>query len=179
MMICVWVMFLIVSCSSPAVALEPTSILVGFSVADGQWIVPPDQFADRIPPGFDMEVDLERNNGRVLTVRIDLDGDGAPDYFVQNASTCGKGGCPYAVFDGRSKRLLGEVFGSEVWVLRERSNGMAILESFSYVSAYHGVVVRYQFNGSSYKDVFSRDIYGEEIETLVKELHSAPRVGFP
>ncbi len=129
------------------------------------------------PPGFDMETDLERNNGRVLTVPVDLDEDGTPDHFVQNTSTCGKGGCPYAILDGRTKRLLGEVFGSEVWVLRERLNGMAILESFSHVSASHGMVVRYRFDGSSYKEVPAKGIYGEEIENVFKQLHSAPRAG--
>ena len=100
-------------CPSLAAELETSSILVGFNVQQGQWINPPDEFAAGIHADFDMELDLEKHNGRVLSARIDLDDDGTPEYLVQNTSICGNGGCPYAIFDGQAKRFLGTVLGSD------------------------------------------------------------------
>ena len=56
---------------------------------------------------------------------------------------------------------------------------MAMIESFSHVSAFRGMVVRYQFDETKYKDVSSEEISGEEdTRTFYKQLYSAPRLGF-
>jgi len=110
-------------------------------------------------------------------LRVDLDGDGAPEYFVQNHSTCGNGGCPYAIFDGRTRRFIGSVFGYRIWVLRERAGGMAIIESISHLSAQSATIVRYRFDGSGYKDVSAVEIHGEAVEGVNKVLDNAPRAG--
>jgi hypothetical protein len=158
-------------------ALEPGSIRIGFSMKNGQWITPLNEF---FVGGFDIEQSRDQGGGKVLVVRIDLDGDGTRDYFVQDTSTCGNGGCPYLIIDGRTKLFLGSVFGTEVWLLREKSQGMPIIEAYGHVAADSGLIVRYEFDESEYTKVSSQEIGGgEEIERFYRKLYSAPRYRSP
>ena len=160
-----------------AQALEPGSIRIGFSIKNGQWVKPLDEF---FVGGFEMERSQEQGGGKVLVVRIDLNGDGTRDYFVQDTSTCGNGGCPYLIIDGRTNRFLGSVFGTEVWLLHQKSHGMPIIEAYGHVAADRGLVGRYEFNGTEYEKVSSQEIEGaEENELFYRKLYSAPRFKSP
>lgn len=172
-----WFLMVILACPPVALALEADSIQTSFSARQGRWSKPPDAFFIGIPADFDMELDLERNRGRVFMLRVDLDGDGAPEYFVQNHSTCGNGGCPYAIFGGRTRRFIGRLFGYRIWVLRERTGGMAVIESIGHLSAQSAMIVRYQFDGSRYKDVSAVEIHGTAVDDVNRVLDIAPRVG--
>jgi len=150
--------------------VQSDSVLVGFSLQAGQWIEPLDEFYRS-----DIDIEASLNAGKILVVRLDLNGDNVDEYFVR--TLCGNGGCEYAIFDGRTGRLLGNVFGSEVWLLRQTIDAMPVIESFSHVSASAGSIVRYQFNGTVYEDVSSRQVIaGEETELMYKELYKAPRI---
>jgi hypothetical protein len=171
-----FLLILICLVSWPAQAVEPGSIRIGFNIKNGQWIPPLNEF---FVGGFDIEQSRDQGGGKVLVVRIDLDGDGTRDYFLQDTSTCGTGGCPYLIIDGRTKLFLGSVFGSEVWLLREKSHGMPIIEAFGHVAAGRGLVARYEFDGSEYRKISAQEIEGAEIEQFYKQLYSAPRFRSP
>lgn len=70
---------------------NPGLILVGFSICDGQWLAPRAEF---FQPGLDLEANQDKD-GRLLTVRIDLNGDSVPEYFIR--TLCGNGGCEYPI----------------------------------------------------------------------------------
>ncbi len=160
-----------------ALPLESGSILIGFRNGTGQWIEPLDEFLLGNHLDLNAEPGFNTPRGRVLAVRIDLNGDGTPEYFVQDTATCGNGGCPYAIFDGRTKGYLGTVFGSEVWLLNRKVHGMPVIESFSHVSAFLANVTTYIFDGNVYKDAALQEIGGEEdTEAFYKQLNSAPRL---
>jgi len=149
------------------------SIRAGFSVNAGQWIEPLDQFSSS--DQGDIDIDQSMQDGKVLVVRFDLDGDSIPEYFVR--TLCGNGGCEYPVFDGRTERFLGSVFGSEIWVLHQSMGGMPVIEAFGHLSAGEGIIGSYHFNGAGYKRVSTRTVSsGEETEAMYKELHRAPRI---
>jgi hypothetical protein len=159
-----------------ALPLESGSIFLGLSTGTGQWVEPLDEFLLGNHLDLNTEPLVNTRIGQVLVVRIDLNGDGTPEYFVQDTATCGNGGCPYAIFDGRTKGYLGTVFGSEVWLLHRKTHGMPVIESFSHMSAFLANVTTYIFDGNAYKNEASLEIGGEEdTETFYKQLHSAPR----
>jgi hypothetical protein len=154
-------------------AVHADSILVGFSSTAGQWIEPFDELYESDHGDIDIESSL--SDGKVLVVRIDLNGDNFQEYFVR--TLCGDGGCEYPIFDGRTRCFLGSVFGSEIWLLHRTSHGMPVIESFGHVSASEGLIGRYQFTGTTYHLVSSRTVRtGEETELMYKELHKAPRI---
>jgi hypothetical protein len=153
--------------------MEADSILVGFNSLSGEWIKPLDEFYGSDNGDIDIESSLK--NGNVPVVRIDINGDGVQEYFVR--ILCGSGGCEYPIFDGRTRRFLGSVFGSEIWLLRHTSNNVPVIKSFSHVSASTGMVTRYQFRGTRYEATSSHEIpAGSETETLYRRVNSAPRV---
>jgi len=143
------------------------SCRVIFDVNKGEWIEPFDEF-------FRANVDIEseqRDDGKVLAVKVDLNGDGEPEYFVR--TVCGNGGCDYPIFDGRTKRFLGSVFGSVIWLSKSNSNGMPVIESYSHLGALRGVVSRYEFDGTRYKQVSSRELLGEANDSFFEALSRA------
>lgn len=146
------------------------SILVRFNYNDGEWINPRDEF---FRSGLDLEADQDKD-GKLLTVRIDLNGDGVPEYFLR--TLCGNGGCEYPIFDGRTYAYLGSVFGSEVWLLQRHPYALPIIEAFGHLSASFGTIGCYEFNGSGYEKVSSQEIGNEETQLLYKRLDSAPRI---
>ena len=82
--------------------------------------------------------------------------------------------------DGRTTRFLGSVFGTEVWLLHEKSHGMPIIESYGHVAADRGLEGRYEFDGTEYTKVSSQEIGGaEETELFYRKLYSAPRLKSP
>jgi hypothetical protein len=143
------------------------SCRVIFDVNKGDWIEPIEEF-------FRANVDIEseqREDGKVLAVKVDLNDDGEPEYFIR--TVCGNGGCDYPIFDGRSKRFLGSVFGSVVWLSMDTANGMPIIQSYSHLAALRGVVFRYEFDGTRYKQVSSRELSGEENDSFFEALSRA------
>jgi hypothetical protein len=156
--------------------LESGSIFIGFGNGTGQWIEPLDELLLGNHLDLNAESGVNTPKGQVLVVRIDLNGDSTPEYFVQDTATCGNGGCPYAIFDGRTRGYLGTVFGSEVWLLHRKTHGMSVIESFSHMSAFLANVTTYIFDGNVYKDAALHEIGGEEdTETFYQQLYSAPR----
>jgi hypothetical protein len=127
-----------------ALALDQQAIRSRLNACDTQWLKPYDEFFRN---DIDLDSDLDQE-GRLLTLRIDLNGDGAPEYFLQ--TLCGHGGCEYPVFDGRSHAYLGSVFGSEVWLLRQYIHGMPVIESYGRTGVWLGTIGRYEFNGNRY-----------------------------
>lgn len=146
------------------------SILVRFNISAGRWATPHDDF---FRTGVDLDTDLDKD-GKILTVRIDLNGDGVPEYFLR--TLCGNGGCEYPIFDGRTHAFLGNVFGSEVWFLRRLSHALPVIETFSHLAAMRGAIARYEFNGSRYEMVSSREIGDDETQLLYKRLGAAQRI---
>jgi hypothetical protein len=150
------------------------SILAHFNVSAGRWAPPHDDF---FHPGVDLETDLDKEGGELLTVRIDLNGDGVPEYFL--TTLCGNGGCEYPIFYGRTHAFLGSVFGSEVWLLQRRSHALPVIETFSHMAAMLGAIASYEFNGTRYEKVSSREIGDVETQLLYKRLGVAPRIKAP
>lgn len=83
--------------------------------------------------GFEPETD---GAGRMLIARADLDGDGVAEFVIRGASrTCGTGGCPFHVLDGRSRRSAGELLGWRVWAAPQPGSARPLVCTLSHVGA--------------------------------------------
>ena len=152
-----------------AATLQPEEVMASFASSTGQWLQLPAVEANNC---YDLDTD-RRDDGAVFTVRIDLDGDGMAEFFVR--TLCGTGGCEYPLFAGITGRHLGNVFGSQVWLLKRRTNGMPIIEAFSHSGAMGGSITRYEFDGAQYLATTVRELSGEQAtEALYQILSKVP-----
>jgi hypothetical protein len=123
---------------------------------------------------YDPQIDLEESTrGGALVVRVDLDGNGAKEIFVRTA--CDNGGCEYPVFRGPSGTPLGAVFGSAVWILERKVNGLPEIRTYSRVQADLGTVGRYEFDGKAYRLVGTTEIGPDEGDALFRALAQVPK----
>ena len=68
------------------------------------------------------------------------------------------GGCPYAIFDGRSLSYLGEVFDHVIREASGRFNDWAVVECFAHLSASATAYGVFAFSGSEYARVSSLEL---------------------
>lgn len=137
---------------SIAMPASPNDIRVQFHLGTGQWVPMPEV---EISNAFDLWTD-QREDGSVFVLRIDLDGDGVAELFVQ--TLCGTGGCEFPIFDGKSGRHLGNIFGSRFWLLRYKVNGLPVIEAYGRLSVQHGRIARYEYDGRRYVIQAVRDV---------------------
>ena len=115
--------------------------------------------------------DLDYEGPPYLGVRLDLNGDGVPEYIVRGARRlCGNGGCPYAIFDGATFRALGTIFGSVIYVRSARQQRFAILQTYSSVSADEARYTTYVFDRTRYVVRDSVQLSGAALTRLQAEL---------
>lgn len=154
---------------SIAIPALPDDILVQFSPGIGQWVPMPEVESSN---EFDLWTD-ERKDGSVFALRIDLNGDGVAEWFVQ--TLCGTGGCEFPIFDGKSGRHLGNVFGSRFWLLRHKVNGLPVIEAYGRLFVQHGKIARYEYDGSRYVKQTERDVHDDKAyDALNLLLHGVP-----
>ena len=121
---------------------------------------------------------LDRAEGEGLrAVHIDLNGDGRPEFIrVHGPSSCGTGGCPYEIYDGRTRKLVGDLFGDPVWVFPTRINGWVTLAVYSHASATSGSYSSVVFDGERYVTVSSVMLYDRSANELFQRYRSVPEV---
>lgn len=91
---------------------------------------------------------------------MDLNEDEVQEEFVAEVDLCGTGGCEWKLFDKQNSKVLGTVFGKKesIRVLPAKWQGYHRLRSYHAMGAFEGVVVEYEWDGQSYKEVLSRNI---------------------
>jgi hypothetical protein len=110
----------------------------------------------------------------VLGLRLDLNGDGAPDSIIQGASdTCGTGGCPFQIFDGKTRLQVGDFFNSPIFVLDEQINGWPVITTWGHSSAESGTYGTWVYDGAAYRAVSGVFLSGENVTSLSKNLYKS------
>lgn len=108
---------------------------------------------------------------------FDLNEDGKKEFIrVFGPSLCGTGGCPYEIFDGLSKKRVGELFGNPVWIFKEKINGWPVLSVYSHGSAASGSYGTFVYDGKKYIGVSSVYLYQKSVEELFEKYKAVPKV---
>ncbi len=116
-------------------------------------------------------------NEKTNVFRYDFNRDGIEDYFVESwKSLCGTGGCPYALVDGKTKKRIGDFFGSPILLLDQRINGFPVIQSYGHLSVDSGGFTTYVFDGRKYQVVSSVYVEGKSLERLFKELEGFRKI---
>jgi hypothetical protein len=110
-------------------------------------------------------------------VRVDLNDDTTDDYIlIDSGEYCGTGGCPYKLFDGRTYRLVGSLFGDPLILSETRINGFPVLHAYAHVHAGGGSYTTYVFDGSEYRAVSSIFLTADSLDRLFEDLRSSPKL---
>jgi len=123
-----------------------------------------------------MELDLDyRKSDAIKGVAGDLNGDGITDYLLQSAqSLCGTGGCVYVLYDGATRRKIGEFFGNPLIVRAERVHGYVNIATYSHSNAGSGVYTEYSFDGRAYVVTSGQRVEGAAVDRLFETQLGVP-----
>jgi hypothetical protein len=101
---------------------------------------------------------------------VDLNRDGIDDYVFQfSQNVCGTN-CQYQLIDGRTRRSLGLVGGSVVYVRATLVNAYPVINQYGHSSAESGYWSTLVFDGREYVAVSTVWLSGEALERLFREL---------
>jgi len=113
---------------------------------------------------------LEIENAKGIIT--DLNGDKKPELILE-IDLCGTGGCPFQIYDGATRKRIGELSGGTVWVFGRKVNGWPILQTYSPASATSGAFQCLVFENGQYSVVSHVDLYDKSVEELFNRYKSA------
>lgn len=112
----------------------------------------------------DIREKLSDDDGRPLkSVFVDLNEDGFDEKFVPNELLCGNGGCPWLIYDPRTKKVLGSVDGAVLYVGTKKDRGYFPIEAYWKLSAAQATVTTYSFSKGAYRKVKTLNLSGSQI----------------
>lgn len=147
----------------------------------GLWLESASMTPMKLPPSGDIPQllgDFEYGENEVPKVFLaDLNGDGTEDYLVESSHRlCGTGGCLYALIEGKTKKRIGDFFGSPILVVDQKINGYPVIQSYGHLSAESGRFVTYVFDGTQYQSVSNVYVSGKSLEELFRTLEGLRKV---
>jgi hypothetical protein len=114
--------------------------------------------------------EFEKDEGApLMSVTIDLDGDGRPAKFVLSGALSGSGGRQWLVYDPVRNVSRGIVIGSIIFVTREDQDGFPVLETYWKQGGEMAVVFRYACSRGRYGRVHSRSLTVQEISDYFRD----------
>jgi hypothetical protein len=107
----------------------------------------------------------------------DFNGDGAVEFLVESSKRlCGTGGCLYTLIDGKTKKRIGEFFGSPILILDRKINRYPVIQSYGHLDAESGSFVTYVFDGKQYQMVSNVNVSGKSLDDLFKSFQAFRKV---
>ncbi len=105
---------------------------------------------------------------------VDLNRDGVTDYILQySREVCGTN-CQYALVDGSTRRSLGLVWGSVLYIGAQFINGYPVISQYGHSSADSGSWSTLVYDGRQYVSVGSLWLDGASLERVFEELKDVP-----
>ncbi len=97
------------------------------------------------------------------SIEIDLNNDGNSEKFIPNEFLCGSGGCPWLIYNPKSRKVIGEIFGKVLFINNVKVNDYYTIEVYSRNGGGKGKVNFYEYSDGNYKIVNTFELNGEEI----------------
>jgi len=111
---------------------------------------------------------------QIKGLAVDLNRDGAIDYILQySREVCGTN-CQYELIDGRTRRSIGLVGGSVVYIRAQAINGYPVINQYGHSSADSGSWSTLVFDGQQFVSVGTVWLEGAALEHLFGELKDVP-----
>jgi len=126
-------------------------------------------------PGFgDLEYD---DTSHAVGLQIDLDRDGHLDYIIRSdRQLCGTGGCDFLIVHGATRRELGSIFGSSVYIDSAPRGQLPLLHALSGSSAVTATWTEFVGRNGKYVQGASRELNERQADSLMHALKDIPRV---
>jgi len=108
--------------------------------------------------------------------RYDLNGDNAYEILIQSYRTlCGTGGCEYILFDGKSKRKIGDFMGNSLAVQQEKEGKQfPDIKTYAYMGSGEGILETYTYSNGKYRSQFLINLSGGEMANYLKKQEKVP-----
>ena len=103
------------------------------------------------------------------TVLLDLNGDKKPERFEADGVNCGSGGCPWTIYDGKTNKEMGTVEGVIVYILKEKTNGFPLIETYWKMGCCEAAVHYYAFDKKNYKETKHKKLNEKEMEEYIDD----------
>ena len=111
----------------------------------------------------------------VKGIRVDLNGDGAMDYIIRSApSLCGNAGCDYEIFDGATRKSLGELGAGMMYFLADTVRGYPTIVARTSLGWAQAEYTTYRFSGTAYEVASRRVERAPTRDSLDADLDSIP-----
>ncbi|GEM_PF-3332765 len=98
------------------------------------------------------------------TVSLDLNGDQKAEKFEADEVNCGTGGCLWTIYDGKTKKEIGNIEGEFVYILKEKKNGFPLVETYWRNGGDAAIVHYYAFGSTGYAEIKSNDLNEKEMD---------------
>jgi hypothetical protein len=125
-------------------------------------------------PGDALRASLDYDDrAPVWGLRVDLNADAVEDFLFHSAG-CGSN-CSWSIFDGKTRRPLGRVDGSVIYVGRQFINGNPVIHQFGHRTAFESTWSTMVFDGTKYVDVGGVVLSGASLDSLMARLRGTGR----
>jgi len=162
-------------CSTINKILLSSLIIISFALAQDSTTIDSFRFT-LLDAKLDTSLSSDVRNGfqdddestPLKSIDIDLNRDGCPEKLIPNEYLCGSGGCPWIIYDQKSRTIIGKIDGKVILVKNRLKNDYCILEVYWSYGAGEGIVLFYELSSSSYRLVSQNEIECEETSRYFK-----------
>lgn len=83
-------------------------------------------------------------------VYVDINTDGIKDIFRTTYENCSSGGCKWKIIDGKTGKKIGDIKGSVIYILKNRTQSYFDIETYWKSSGNRGIAYFYSVNNGKY-----------------------------
>jgi hypothetical protein len=97
----------------------------------------------------------------------DLNNDKHMEWIIESSPIlCGTGGCDYIIIDGKTDKIICEIFGGPIYISNSTINNYPIIYTYAHTSAFSGNYSIYVYDKIGYKMISKIELIGETVYKL-------------
>jgi len=98
------------------------------------------------------------------SISVDLNDDGIFEKIIPNEFLCGTGGCPWLIYNQKSKTIIGKLDGKVIYINSNIANGYYTIETYWRMGGGEGDVSYYECLKDKYLFVKKAKLHGNQID---------------